>query len=145
MQKRSSDTPKKAARVPRFPAPGVHFVSLSGHDTVKVSTDEAARITSSSVRTVNRWRRAGVIPPACLRLLQLHQAGMIVPESWRLAPCAFTLTGDLVVGGYVFKRGELEGYGVMLQALKSLQRARDASHGVDAAPLLTLLPGGRQV
>lgn len=65
-----------------------------------------------------------------------------MPESWRSAPCRFTLPGDFVVGGYVFKRGELEGYATMLQALRALQAEREARAGIEPAPRLTLLPGG---
>lgn len=144
MKKSSRPPTKKPRKVPRFPAAGVRFEALDHSGPVSMSVDEAARVTCSSVKTVNRWRRTGKIPPPCLRLLQLHQAGLVVPESWRRCPCAFTRTGELIVGGYVFQRGTLEGYGTMLQALRALQNERAAQVGlpVDRKPRLLLLPGG---
>lgn len=143
----SKKPPKKSRRYPRFPAPGVTFPGLDMRGPVTLSTFEASEVTGCTVHTVNRWRRTGVIPGPCLRLLQLHQAGYVVPPDWRRAPCAFTRTGSLVIGGYVFARGELEGYGVMLQALRSLQREREAASAgtvpASGRPALVLLPGGQ--
>lgn len=148
MKKNSPAHPKKPRRIPRFPAAGVQFRSLVTHDTVRISTEDAARITGSSVRTVNRWRRAGRIPAAPLKLLQLHHAGYVVPEAWRQRGARFGLDNTLTIGAYTFHVGELDGYGVMLQALRDLQvlRARElAQQRADAArgPSLIILPGGR--
>ncbi|MEY4429160.1 MAG: hypothetical protein RLZZ182_1849 [Pseudomonadota bacterium] len=143
MKKESEKPKKKVRRHPRFPPPGLRFPTLDGGGHVTIPVSDAIRITDSSARTVNRWRRERRIPAAPLRLLQLHQAGLIVPADWFKIGAGFNAAGDLCVGVYVFRRGELEGYGVMLQALRELRREREA--GVVPSPqrpLLVVLPGG---
>lgn len=58
-----------------------------------MSVADAAQITSARVRTVNRRRRSDQIPAAALRLLQLHDAGLVVPDFWCNAPAGFTPFG----------------------------------------------------
>lgn len=147
MKKTSSQPPKKPRAVPRFSDAGLHFRALDG-TPARIETPEAARLTGSSVRTVNRWRRAGRIPAAPLMLLQLHHAGLVVPEAWQRRGARFDKAGVLQVGAYSFHASELDGYGVMLAALRELQvlRARErAQQRADAArgPSLIILPGGR--
>jgi len=122
MKKNSQKVAKKRPRIPRFGPPGLRFPALDGGGTVNLPVLEAAEVTGSSVRTINRWRRDRRIPTGPLRLLQLYHAGLLVPPAWRQVGARFTAAGELVVGQYVFVRGELEGYGTMLQALRALQQ-----------------------
>lgn len=131
---------KTSKKLARFKPAGLRFpLPDGGHATISVP--EAAAITDSSARTVNRWRQTGVIPAACLRLLQHHHAGHIMPAEWRALGARFDGV-ELQVGAYRFGRGELEGYGVMLQALMELRRDRDRPPG-EQRPLLLVLEGGR--
>jgi hypothetical protein len=144
MKKNSRNTPKKSPQLPRFGPPGLRFPALEGGGHVTYSVPLAAEVTASSARSVNRWRRDGRIPARPLLLLQLHHAGWIMPPAWRRRGAGFNVAGDLVVGAYVFRVGELEGYGVMLDALRTLSQER-ARRGPEepVLPLLTVIRGGR--
>lgn len=145
MTNQSKKTRKNPRRLAQFRDPRVYFPPLDGGGKVSLPAAEAAAVTASSIRTVNRWRRAGRVPPAPLRLLQLHYSGFIVPAAWREAGGGFNRLGELCVGRYVFRFSELDGYGVMLQALRALQQDRE--RGVQPPlqrPLLVVLPGGQR-
>src|SRR5574343_1093995 len=143
MKKNSRKHPPKPRRLPRFTDPRLSFPVLDGGGHASMPVQEAAQVTGCSVRTVNRWRRARRVPAAPLRLLQLHHAGLIVPPDWRRIGALFSRLGELQVGSYAFRPCELEGYGVMLQALRALQLERETGKpATQQRPLLVVLPGG---
>lgn len=114
-----------------------------GEDAV-YDVDQAARVTFSSARSVNRWRRTGKIPPRPLLLLQLHHAGQLVPDAWRRHGARFNDAGELVTAAYSFTLGQLEGYALICATLRQHQREREQATAPAAQrPLLVVLPGGK--
>ena len=141
MKKKSNRPTKKARKVARIYPEGLRFPTLEGTRHAVYPVPLAAEVSFSSVRSVNRWRRTGRIPPRPLLLLQLHHAGQLVPTAWRKAGVAFNAAGELVTGAYSFTLGQLEGYALVCAALRQHQRDREQAPAPQR-PLLVVLPGG---
>lgn len=132
----------KNPRLPTYGPPGLSFPTLDG-GTATRSVPYVVDLVGVTGRTVNRWRRTRKIPPTPLLLLQLDHAGRLLPASWSKTGARFQ--GDqLAAGGYTFSRGQLQGYGVICQALAELQRHHGPQRPAEGdPPRLALLQGGK--